>query len=78
MQYEGIEIDGIQITEVAQGVRVLFPYDFPEGRIVGLVEAATPDIRKSFVSLITARYEEEKAKARHGPGRADQKREAVR
>ena len=49
MQYEGIEIDGIQITEVAQGVRVLFPYDFPEGRIVGLVEAATPDIRKSFV-----------------------------
>ena len=29
MQYEGIEIDGIQITEVAQGVRVLFPYDFP-------------------------------------------------
>ena len=61
MQYEGIEIDGIQITEVAQGVRVLFPYDFPEGRIVGLVEAATPDIRKSFVSLITARYEEEKA-----------------
>ena len=78
MQYEGIEIDGIQITEVAQGVRVLFPYDFPEGRIVGLVEAATPDIRKSFVSLITARYEEEKAKARHGPERADQKREAVR
>lgn len=78
MQYEGIEIDGIQITEVAQGVRVLFPYDFPEGRIVGLVEAATPDIRKSFVSLITARYEEEKAKARHGPERADQKREVVR